>query len=105
MNKKLTPKAKLDTISNILFPKLEVKTLSEGLTDQKEDVRVLVDSSVIANLLSCLNDLKDSKNDEVVWKSLESTLEKLEEVKRLIQPDVMPNEDITDINYMIVDFR
>ena len=101
MTKKLTIKQKLEKVEELLFPKLEIRTL----TEDDKSVRVLVDTSVISNLYSCLHELRENKNDEVIWASIENVLTKLQEIKDLLEPDVIPDENMDDINYMIVDFR
>lgn len=99
--KKLTNKQKLDLVNDQLFPKLEIRELTEG----DQSVRVLVNTGVIANLLSCLQELKEGKNDEVVQASLQSVINRLEIVESGLMPDTLPSESIDGIKHMIVDFR
>ena len=96
---KLTANKKLKEVSQLIIPTMEIFTGKDG-------TRVLVDKSLYAMISSCLNDLREGKNDELTQKSLEECLSILEKAHEFLEYKRLPeNEDVSDIEAILVDFR
>lgn len=96
--KKISAANKLKNITDLLIPTMEVVTDDTGN-------RMLVDRSLYSVISSCLSDLKQGTNDELTQKSLEECLLILEKVHGFLNYKRLPNEDVSDIEAILVDFR
>lgn len=94
---KLTANKKLKEISNLIIPTMEIF--------ESNGERVLIDRSLYSVITSCLNDLKENKNDELTQKSLEECLLILDKVHALLEYKRLPDEDVSDIKAILVDFK
>ncbi len=71
----------LDKIRDLLFPKLDLReSVQEG-----QVVKYHVDHSVDMNLDAALTDLQDGHNDEVTQKTISRVVDRLNEVRRLLE--------------------
>lgn len=94
---KMTPAKKLKEISNLIIPTLEIF--------ESDGERVFIDRSLYSVITSCLNDLKENKNDELTQKSLEECLLVLDKVHDLLEYKRLPDGDVSDIKAILVDFK
>ena len=70
----------LRQVRELLFPKLELRSESEG--------RFMIDRSVDNNLDAALSDLRDGYNDDSTQRTVSGVVERLMEVRRLLGVDV-----------------
>ena len=87
---------KLSQIKNILFPKLELREQSD---ESGVNVKYHVDYSVDSNLDAVLMDMQDGLCDETMIKTMNSMIEKLNAVRKLL--DTYMELD-PDAKYIIV---
>ena len=87
---------KLDQIRNLLFPHPK---LEEGVQDG-ESFKYQIDYSIDSNLYSVLSDLMDGNNDEVCHKTINSCLDTLDKVRKILEAYMEINDDA---KYIIVD--
>ena len=83
----------LQYIVELLFPNLITEELPDGTIFQ-------IDRSIDSNLGAALIDLQDGKNDQIVQKTLNGVLNRLIEVRKILQ--AYPELDIR-AKYIIVD--
>jgi hypothetical protein len=84
--------AELDRIANLLYPEPEEK-IKDGLV-------IVVDRSVDANLNAALLDLEDGTNDEVTRRTIRACLQRLFEVRDILEAKHRVNEKAS---YLMVD--
>lgn len=84
----------LKKIINILFPPLEKRTAEDGMI-------YYVDHSVDMNLESVLSDLQSNMNDAVTRDSLNKSIKKLIEIRKLLSIQ----EEYKESPYKIVDME
>lgn len=93
----MTLKQKYEETTNVLFPKY-IKETHNG-------VDILVDTSILANIKACLNDLKEGKNDAIVQGSLQKCIDKLTDLQTALKIDRIGSTDTSTCKAFIVDFR
>lgn len=81
----------------MLFPQLETH---EELQQNGQIIKYHVDKSVDSNLDAALIDLQDGKNDQIVHGTINSTIKRLINVRRMLE--AYPKLD-KDAKYIIVD--
>lgn len=88
---------RIDEIINILFPPLETKTSIGG---SGEVFKYQVDYSADSNLDAALIDLREGHNDEVVRNTITKVIDKLNQVRRLLEAY---SEIDSEAKYLVVD--
>ena len=88
---------RIDEIINILFPPLETKSSvgPDGVVFKYQ-----IDYSADSNLDAALIDLREGHNDEVVRTTITSVVDKLNQVRRLLEAY---SEIDNDAKYIVVD--
>lgn len=88
---------KLEEIKNLLFPPLQ---LHEKMDNDGTRVKFHVDYSADSNLDAALMDLEDGNNDPVTQKTIRGVIDRLNEVRRMLEAYPQLNEEA---KYIIVD--
>jgi len=86
---------RIEQISDILFPKLEVQMDSEGNEYH-------VDSSVDTNIDSIITDIEDGYVDSNTLNTLRNIYDKLSKIRRILDADQELDENI---RYIMLDSR
>jgi hypothetical protein len=89
---KVIREAELDRIANLLYPEPEEKD-NDGMV-------ILVDRSVDNNLHAALIDLEDGTNDEVTRRTIRACVQRLFEVREILEARHRVNEKA---RYLMVD--
>lgn len=89
---KVIREGELDRIANLLYPEPEEK-IKDGLV-------IVVDRSVDANLNAALLDLEDGTNDEATRRTIRACLQRLIEVREILEARYRVNERA---RFLIVD--
>ena len=88
---------KLEEIKKLLFPQLQ---LHERMDETGNKIKFHVDYSADSNLDAALMDLEEGNNDQVTQKTIRGIIDRLNQVRRLLEAYPQLNEEA---KYIIVD--
>lgn len=98
LKKNTSENEKLNSIKNILFPLLENQVGLDPNTGK--DIKFCIDYSVDTNLDAILMDFQEGYTDESVQKTLKSVIEKLHQVRKILDAHSRMDKDV---QYLVVD--